>query len=137
MKKILFILLCPLFLAGQTKTGFTFTNESGDYFVRQRDTITTASGFEYRTQVTEFPDSSSASIYMETLKDALFEQAGRWAQKAHADSVAANRLRQIGSDAGLFSIPESISPPEKIPELITIPETPKKKAVKPKKQKRI
>jgi hypothetical protein len=134
--KYLFFILFPSILIAQTKTGFTFTRESGNLFVRQFDTITTSSGTEYRTEVLQFPDTTSAASHMLSRKNALFEQAARWAQKAHADSTSANRLRHIGSDARIFIIDKPIIKPlEKTPEIITVPPVKKSPAKKPKKKK--
>ena len=134
MKALILILLFPVALTAQK--GFTFVNESGTIKVTKKDTIVTEAGTQYSTDTRSFADSAAAGIYLETIKNQYFVTAAQYAALAHADSVSANRLRTIGDDAGLFSIPEKVTPPEKIPELIIVPEQPKKKATKPKTKKK-
>ena len=135
------MLIITAFFCGtlQAQTGYQLVNESGDILVKQTDTITTLTGVQYSTLITEFADSLSAAQYLEAEKNTMFANAARFAAMAHDDSTRANRIRQIGSDAGLFSVPQPSPPPPKIPELITIPEPvklPATKQKKPRKQKK-
>lgn len=134
--RIFFLFIIPVIAQAQTYTGFTITNESGDINVRQFDTTVTASGNYYRSELITFPDSTAAAVYLESKKNALFEQAGRWAQKAREDSIAARRLREIGTDAGIFALPAPAQPPEQIPEMIILPAPNKSPAAKQKKPRK-
>lgn len=138
MKGILFIFLVihPFLTSGQR--GYTLTNESGDIIVTVRDTIDTGNGIIHKSETIEFVDSTAAANYLEVLKDKYFTSAANYAQLAHADSVTANRIRQIGSDSGLFSIGSpSIQPaPDKPPLIIEMPDIlPDKKPKQPTKKK--
>lgn len=138
LKHALFALLVihPFLTNGQR--GYTLTNESGDIIVTVRDTIDTGNGIIRKSETIEFPDSTAAANYLESLKDNYFANAYKLAQLAHADSVTANRIRQIGSDSGLFSIGSpSIQPaPDQPPLIIERPDIlPDKKPKQPTKKK--
>jgi len=141
LKGIIFALLViHPFLAGAQR-GYALTNESGDIILTVTDTTRSDNGVIYRHETVEFSDSAAAAIYLDVLKDNYFSNAHKLAELAHADSVTALRISQIGTDSGLFSIAPEPPLLIELPAIITVPEpqkkpvdTPKKKTTKPKKK---
>jgi len=125
----------PIICKGQK--GFTMTDESGTIVVTESDTVALPTGDHYSRKSREFADSTAAATYLETLKDQYFGTATLYAQLARQDSITARRLQTLGSDAGIFIVPETPGkPPEQIPILITVPEKQKTPAKKPKTKKK-
>lgn len=122
-----FLVIHPFLIKAQR--GYALANESGDIVVTVRDTINTGNGIIYKSETIEFTDSTAAAVYLENLEGNYFANAYKLAQLAHTDSITANRIRQIGSDSGLFSIPAQ-PPQNDIPVLIEMPH----KAIEPKKE---
>ena len=133
--KICFLLLIPFL--GFSQSGFDFVNISGIIKFTKKDTIIVGGRTQYVSSTREFSDSTKAALYMEVIKSQLLETATQHSALAKADSISARRLDVIGTDSGLFFASEKVKPPDKVPELIILPDQPKKKTTKPKTKKKL